>query len=128
MKVAGATEQQALERLKTDEQFKVALLATLYAFPYMSYYYAAMYAVIEAWTKRLKYRDPEIDRLLASSYVASLERHRHASFHFTPEYFDARLLEFVNDADSERWLNDVHAAYARWFRYNLRLKPHEGPR
>lgn len=125
---AGATEEEALARFRSDRQLREHLLATLYAFPYMSYYYGGMYVVIEAWgTPRFPYADTEIDRLRRSPLVARLERHRNGAFHAHPEYFDGRLLEFVNDPDSERWLNDVHAAFARWFRYHLKLGPHEGP-
>jgi hypothetical protein len=128
LKQAGGTEEEALKRVMSDPGIRGSLLAAYYAFPYMSYYYGGMYAIIEAWTKRLKYRDPEIDGLLQSPFVARLERHRHAAFHFTPEYFDVRLLEFVNEPDSEAWLNQVHAAFTRWFRYHLKLGPLEPPR
>ena len=52
MRAAGATVEQALERATTDKVFGGTLIATLYGFPYMSYYYGSMYVVIEAWLKR----------------------------------------------------------------------------
>jgi len=126
MSAAGATEQEALARATKDDGFRGSLNAVLYGFPYMSYYYGGMYVVIEAWQKRFKYRDPDIDRLLRSPLVASLERHRHGAFHFTPTYIDPKLQGFNRELESEAWLNDVHAAFARWFHHHLRLKPREG--
>jgi hypothetical protein len=127
MKAAGATWEEAFDRARVDPVFKGSVVTVLYAFPYMSYYYAGMYVVIEAWRKRLKYHDSEIDELLRSPFVATLEQYRHASFHFSPKYFDSRMQKFVSDPDSEVWLGDLHAAFVRWFRFHLKLRPHEGP-
>ncbi|MGH7317881.1 MAG: hypothetical protein ACREJS_16665, partial [Candidatus Rokuibacteriota bacterium] len=128
MQRAGLTKAEAFARVQSDAEMRGLLLALLYAFPYMSYYYGGMYAVIEAWgTPRFPYSDPGIDTLLQSPLVARLERHRNGAFHAHPEYFDDRLLEFVNEMESEEWLDCVHAAFARWFRYNLKLTSHEGP-
>ena len=87
----------------------------------------SMYLVIEAWQRRFKYQDPDIDGLLRSPFLASLERHRHGAFHFTPEYVDSKLQAFVAELESETWLSDVHAAFSRWFRFHLKLKPGERP-
>lgn len=126
MRAAGATVQEALERATKDKAFGGSVIAALYGFPYMSYYYGSMYVVIEAWQRRFKYQDPDIDGLLRSPFLASLERHRHGAFHFTPEYVDPKLQAFVAELESETWLSDVHAAFARWFNHHLKLKPHEG--
>jgi hypothetical protein len=123
----GTTPEEAVELAKADPTIWRTALAALYAFPYMSYYYGGMYVVVEAWMKRLKYRDPEIDELLRSPFVAMLRGHRNASFHFSSTYFDSRMRAFINDPASEDWLGDLHEAFTRWFRFNLKLKPHEGP-
>lgn len=128
MQTSGATLAEALERATRDKAFGGSVIAVLYAFPYMSYYYGGMYVVIEAWQTRFQYADPEIDELLRSPFVAKLESHRHGAFHFTPKYVDPKLHTFVSELESEEWLGDVHAAFARWFRYHLKLAPHEGPR
>lgn len=128
LKQAGVSEAEALRQIMSDSRLQGHFLAALYAFPYMSYYYGAMYVVIEGWQKRLRYADAEIDTLLESRFVALLERHRHGAFHFTPDYFDPRLMDFVNEVDSERWLNQLHAAFGRWLSFHLRLKPKERPR
>ena len=119
--------EQAVERAKADATVGRTAIAALYAFPYMSYYYGGMYVVVEAWTERLKYHDPEIDELLRSPFVATLKQHRNVSFHFSPEYFDSRMQAFVNEPASEVWLGDLHAAFTRWFRFHLKLEPQEGP-
>jgi hypothetical protein len=121
MRAAGATVEQALDRATTDKAFGGTVIATLYGFPYMSYYYGGMYVVIEAWQKRLKYTDPEIDDLLRSPFLASLEQHRHGAFHYTPAYVDDKLSVFIAALESEEWLSDVHAAFWRWFRFHLKL-------
>jgi hypothetical protein len=58
-RAAGVTAEVAFELAKADPAFKRSVVTVLYAFPYMSYYYAGMFVVIEAWTGRLKYHDPE---------------------------------------------------------------------
>jgi hypothetical protein len=126
-RAAGVTAEEAFELAKADPAFKQSVVSVLYAFPYMAYYYAGMFVVIEAWTGRLKYHDPEIDDLLRSRFVATLKEYRNASFHFSPQYFDSRMQVFLNEPDSEVWLGDLHAAFARWFRFHLKLRPHEGP-
>jgi hypothetical protein len=132
LKRTGVPEAKALQRIMSDSRLRGLMLAAFYAFPYMSYYYGSMFVVIEGW-RRLKhqnssYRDRDIDALLKSRFVALLERHRHGAFHFTPDYFDKKLLEFVNELESERWLSQLHAAFGRWLIFNLRLEPHERPR
>lgn len=124
---SATTVEQAVALAKADATIGRNAMAALYAFPYMSYYYGGMYVVIEAWTKRLKYHDPEIDGLLRSPFVTTLRQHRNASFHFSPVYFDSRMQAFVNEPETEVWLGDLHAAFARWFRFHLKLIPHEGP-
>lgn len=123
---SATTVEQALERAKADIALGQRTIAVLYAFPYMSYYYGGMYVVIRGWG-RLQCQDPEIDDLLRSPFVRTLREHRNASFHFSPEYFDSRMQAFVNEPDSEVWLGDLHAAFARWFRFHLKLRPHQGP-
>lgn len=122
---SATTVEQALERAKADIALGRRVIAVLYAFPYMSYYYGGMYVVIRGWG-HLQYQDPEIDGLLRSPFVRTLREHRNASFHFSPEYFDSRMQAFVNEPESEIWLSDLHAALVRWFSYHLKLKPGEG--
>jgi len=126
-RAAGVTAEEAFEQAKVDPVFRRSVVTVLYAFPYMSYYYAGMFVVIEAWTERLKYHDPEIDELLRSPFVATLKQYRNASFHFSPQYFDSRMQVFLNEPDTEAWLGELHEAFARWFRFHLKLRPHEGP-
>ena len=125
---SAATEQDAIQRAKADARIGKSTVAALYAFPYMSYYYGGMYVVIEAWTTRFHYHDTEIEELLRSSFVGTLKQSRNASFHFSPQYFDSRMQAFLSDPDSEVWLANVRDAFARWFRYHLKLKAHEGSR
>jgi hypothetical protein len=124
---SAVSVEEAVEVVRRDPTIGRLVITNLYAFPYMSYYYGGMYVVIEAWQKRKLYADPDIDSLLRSPFVDALREYRNASFHFSTEYFDSRMQAFVKELATEVWLGDLHAAFTRWFRFHLKLKPHEGP-
>jgi hypothetical protein len=88
---------------------------TMFVHPYMSYWYGGMFVVIEGW-KRLGLKDTEIDLLLSrQDLIAALERHRHGSFHYHPEYFDDKLLGFMMRPDAAVWIRQLREAMSRWF-------------
>jgi hypothetical protein len=58
---------------------------------YMSFWYSALYVVIEGWV-RLELTDPTIDVLLASPNVGFLKQYRHGVSHFQANYFDEKFL------------------------------------
>src|SRR5215216_841211 len=57
-----------LKRPETNEEIIITLT-------YVSYWYAALYVVIEGW-KDLSLRDPTIDALLAATHTDTLRRFR----------------------------------------------------
>jgi hypothetical protein len=105
----------------------VSVEERLFTYPYMSYWYSAIYVVIEGWTIRLRLSDPAIDELLRSSNVAKIEQHRHGTFHFHPKYFDAKLLAFTTSGDWAAWIEQLHKEFRRWFLdYFRQLDSEEG--
>lgn len=88
----------------------------------MSYWFGALYVVVEAWQEELDdVNDPRIDALLTNAdYVDLLRRYRNAAFHYQPDYFHEKLLELM-DAGSEvdEWIHDLHDAFrsrlGNWF-------------
>jgi hypothetical protein len=86
----------------------------LFVHPYMSYWYAGTFVLIEGWGE-LGIRDATIDRLLDSPHVDLLRRYRNGAFHFQRDYFDNRLLGFVGADESAKWIFDVRQAFSKWF-------------
>jgi len=81
---------------------------------YMSYWYAALYVVVEGW-RELELHDAEVDRLLASPNVEYLRKYRNGVFHFQRDYFDLRFVELASSPDGVAWVHDLTAALSRWF-------------
>jgi hypothetical protein len=64
--------------------------AEIESFLYMSYWYGALYVVIEGW-RELKLADTGIDNLLESPNVDLLRKYRNGVFHFQADYNDKRF-------------------------------------
>ena len=83
---------------------------TVHAHMYMSFWYAALYVVIEGW-EALRLADPTVDSLLTSANVALLRRYRNGVFHFQRKYWDERVVGFVSGgAESAAWVRGLHDA------------------
>lgn len=81
----------------------------------MSYWYVALYIVIEGW-KELNLHDMEIDQLLDSPNVDLLRRYRHGVCHFQKtSYFHNKLMDFISSKDSAIWVNQLHDTLSRYF-------------
>jgi len=81
---------------------------------YMSYWYSALYVVVEGW-KRLELHDADIDRLLTSPNVKHLRTYRNGVCHFQPDYLDPRFLELMASPGSVSWVHELTAAFSKWF-------------
>ena len=81
---------------------------------YLSYWYAALYVVIEGW-QRLGCEDGEIDALLISPNVNHLRRYRNGVCHFQPTYLDDRFVELMGASDSVQWVRTLNSAFGRYF-------------
>jgi hypothetical protein len=86
---------------------------------FMSYWYGALYVVIEGW-RDLGLSDATIDKLLASSNVDLLKRYRNGVFHFQKQYFDSRFTGFMASQDSVPWVRELNRAFGDYF-----LRQHE---
>lgn len=84
-------------------------------FMYSSYWFAALYVLIEGW-KKLGLNDIKIDTLLKSEYCDLLRRYRNGVFHYQEDYFDRRFKEFYDEGDDiADWVNEVHEEFSRYF-------------
>ena len=85
------------------------------SFLYMSYWYAALYVVIEGW-RDLKLTDKTIDELLNSPNVGLLRRYRNGAFHFQKKYLDRRFEEFMKEGvDQVTWIRTLNEQFGRYF-------------
>jgi hypothetical protein len=81
---------------------------------FLSYWYAALYVVIEGW-KELGFQDEEIDALLNSPNVDHLRRYRNGVCHFQREYLDSRFQEIMTSPESVSWVRNLNRALGRFF-------------
>lgn len=90
-------------------------------FGLMSYWYASLNVVIEAWDK-LSFVDPTINRLLAhpNQFRKLLRRYRNAVFHFQQSLLDPRFVELlVRGAGHVYWILALHDEFMRFFAEHL---------
>jgi hypothetical protein len=81
---------------------------------FLSYWYAALYVVVEGWHE-LKCQDLEIDHFLTSPNVQHLRRYRNGVCHFHRKYLDERFLEITASADSVQWVRSLNDSFGRFF-------------
>ena len=81
---------------------------------FLSYWYAALYVVIEGW-QTLGLQDEELNLLLASPNVEHLRRYRNGVCHFQHKYLDERFLAMMSSRDSVQWVRSLNSAFGRFF-------------
>ena len=83
---------------------------------YLSYWYAALYVVIEGWQK-LDLSNPVIDNLLKSPNVDRLKLYRHNVFHFHEPYFNIPLMAPLIESEDAPvdWVRQLGDEFSRWF-------------
>jgi len=86
---------------------------------FMSYWYGALYAVIEEWEKS-NLHDPEIDRLLDSPNVELLKRYRNGAFHFQKDYFDDKFFNFIAKEGTATWVEELNEKLNEYFLREIR--------
>ena len=85
-------------------------------FMHFSYWFAALYVVIEAWKEELKLKDSKIDTLLDSEYCDILRRYRNGVFHYQKRYFNNKFTSLFDEGDEIGiWANEVHEEFSRYF-------------
>ena len=96
--------------------------------PYLAYWYAGMYVVVEGW-RRLGLTDPRVDDILASPNVRLLKRFRHGVYHFQARYLDSRLMDYMTEArDSVPWIHELREALSEYFLAWFRARRTDPPR
>lgn len=81
---------------------------------FMSYWYSALFVVVEGWGK-LQLSDPRVGALLSSSNVSLLKDYRHAVSHYFPEYFDSKFLNFIEAKGAVSWVRELNLAFGAYF-------------
>ena len=80
-----------------------------------SYWYGALYVVVEAW-RELKLHDDAVDQLLKDEpKMYLLKRYRNGSFHFQPDSFHEKFTELFGDLGSAEWIGKLHDELNRFF-------------
>jgi hypothetical protein len=99
-----------------------AMGASHSAFLTLSVYYSLLYVVVEGY-REIGIEDKGIDTVLSNGeYVESLRRFRNATFHFQKEPISAKMMEFLEQKDSEHWIRDLKRALREFFEKSLDLK------
>ena len=80
----------------------------------MSYWYAALYVVIEGW-RELGLKDDRIDELLTSEHADRLRVHRNATCHYQAEYFVKKWNRFEKEPGSVEWVWALDREFSRFF-------------
>ena len=90
---------------------------------YLSYWYAALYVVVEGW-QALSLSDSTIDQLLQSPNVPLLKRYRNGTFHFQHRYNDRRFIELLEKGSNVvEWVRELNEEFGRYFLQALKGQP-----
>ncbi len=82
---------------------------------YMSYWYGALYVVVEDW-KELNLSDSIIDEMLKSNNVELLRRYHNGVFHFQKDYLDNRFIGIMKDGENAvKWVRNLNNEFGRYF-------------
>jgi hypothetical protein len=97
------------DKTKVDSKLSIEL------FMYMSYWYAGLYVVIEAW-RDLELTDTRIDELLKSPNVDLLRIYRNATFHYQEEYEDKKFRAFMEKGMAAvMWIRSLNSEFGSYF-------------
>lgn len=92
----------------------------------MTYFYSAIYLVIEGW-KELKLSDSKVGKLIDSPNTDRLRLFRNATFHYQKEPISPKLLQFLGTPEeaTEKWINELYEAFGTFFKQNSFSMPAE---
>ena len=111
MKYVLLQKDEAIPELKglPQELREFALIAT--SVPKLETLYGLLYVVIEGY-RELGCSYPKVDELLVrEDYVDALRRFRNAVFHYQKQPINEKLLGFLEAAESEKWIQQLHSAF-----------------
>lgn len=117
--------EEFVKNLK-DDASSVFLIFSSPVGVYMTYFYSAIYLVIEGW-KDLKLSDEVIDKLIDSPHTDKLRLFRNATFHYQKEPISPKLLQFLGTEEegTEKWINKLYTEFGRYFKNNSFEIPEE---
>jgi len=117
--------EEFVKQLK-DDASSVILIFSSPIGVYMTYFYSAIYLVIEGW-KELKLSDSKVDKLIDSPNTDKLRLFRNATFHYQKEPISPKLLQFLETPEeaTETWINELYAAFGAYFKQNSLSIPAE---
>jgi len=85
---------------------------------FLSYWYAALYVVVEGW-QQLQLSDPEVDALLSSPSLDLLRRFRNGVCHYQRNYDDPRFLDLIQAQGVVPWVRQLNLVLGRYFLQKL---------
>jgi hypothetical protein len=104
-------EKQFIEKAGENITQSAELFLTLKR---IEVFYALIYTLIEGY-REINILDSDVDILLLDEYVDKLRLFRNAIFHFQKEPISEKLLGFLENKDSEHWINKLHNAFKNYF-------------
>lgn len=109
-----------------DDASSVILIFSSPVGVYMTYFYSALYLIIEGWNE-LKLSDEKVDKLIASTHTDKLRLFRNATFHYQKEPISPKLLQFLGTKEeaTEKWIGDLYTEFGRFFKNNSFELPDE---
>jgi hypothetical protein len=100
----------------------VAMSVSHSMFLTLSVYYSLLYVVVEGY-RDIGLEDESINTVLSNGeYIENLRRFRNATFHFQKAPISAKMMEFLEQKDSERWIRDLDRALRGFFEKSFDLK------
>lgn len=117
--------EEFIKQLK-DDASSIILIFSSPVGVYMTYFYSAIYLVIEGW-KELKLLDPTVDKLIDSPNTDKLRLFRNATFHYQKEPISPKLLQFLGTPEeaTEKWIGELYNAFGAYFKQNSLCVPSE---
>jgi len=102
-----------------DDASSVILVFSAPVGVYMTYFYSALYLIIEGWNE-LKMSDEKVDALIASPHTDKLRLFRNATFHYQKEPISPKLLQFLGTKEeaTEKWIAELYSEFGRFFKNN----------
>ncbi len=122
---ADSVKQFVSSKIEVNETVPDGLSQTaqmLSSFSRLTVLYGLIYVVIEGY-KELKFSNEAIDELLAQEdFVDALRLFRNSTFHYQKEPISEKALKFLELPESEKWIQQVHIAFRKYFEEELSIK------
>lgn len=88
----------------------------------MQVWYSLLYVVVEGYRELGQHYEPLEEVLAKGEYVELLRRFRNATFHFQGDPLNDKLINFLNEKDSETWIHDLNKKLEAFLTQALPMK------